>query len=316
MKTDKTVIAAAAAIAATFIAAAMPALALGEEHDAKPAAKAAPAEHVQNIGSVSKMFATTAALQLYEQGKLDIDAPVTDYVPEFTMQDERYKDITVRMLMDHTSGMMGTTYDQSFLYGDNDMGFHDRFLEYLSHDRLKDEPGMFASYCNDGFTLLEHVVEHVSGESFTDYVREHICSPLGMDHTGSPVDMFGRDDHVRVKSDGTDFAADYCMTIGSGGILSTVSDLDRFGSSFFTGNETILSEESKRAMLVPVSREMYESHNGLGWDDAYYEDYDAAGVTVMSKGGATQHQYASLMIAPDEEICISVLMSGENAALP
>ena len=319
MKTDFSMIAAAAAALAVMGMAFIPAGALDIPEEKTPAVTEHK-EYVQNIGSVSKMFGTVAAMQLYEQGKLDIDRPVADYLPEFTMEDERYKDITVRMLMDHTSGLMGTTFSDSFLYDDSDSTFHDSFISLLSRERLKDEPGEFASYCNDGFTLLEHVVERVSGESFTDYVEKHICAPLGMERTGTPCNMFGTEDHVRVQAAGTDFAADYVMTLASGGILSTSEDLNRFGCAFFTGNETMLSDSSKEEMLISVAKDRFEaagnSGNGLGWDDVGYDDYEKAGIRVMSKGGATEHQYAALYVAPDEEISISVLVSGGNGNLP
>ena len=60
------------------------------------------ADQIYGVGSVSKVYVTTAVMQLVEQGKVDLDAPVTDYIDDFRMADERYKDITVRMLMDHT----------------------------------------------------------------------------------------------------------------------------------------------------------------------------------------------------------------------
>ena len=65
-------------------------------------------DYIYCVGSVSKVYATAAVMQLVDEGKVELDAPVTDYVPEFRLADERYKKITVRMLMDHTSGMMGT----------------------------------------------------------------------------------------------------------------------------------------------------------------------------------------------------------------
>ena len=60
-------------------------------------------ENLYGIGSTSKMFTTVAMLRLADQGKVDLDRPVTDYIPEFTMADERYRDITVRMLLNHSS---------------------------------------------------------------------------------------------------------------------------------------------------------------------------------------------------------------------
>ena len=66
-------------------------------------------DYILNIGSVSKMYVTAAVMQLVDQGKVELDAPVTDYIPDFKLADERYKDITVRMLMNHTSGLMGSS---------------------------------------------------------------------------------------------------------------------------------------------------------------------------------------------------------------
>ncbi|MBP3272930.1 MAG: beta-lactamase family protein, partial [Ruminococcus sp.] len=127
----------AAAAAIMMIASAAPSAAWGEESRPESAQTAVQADTVSAIGSVSKMFCTTAALQLQERGLLDIDAPVTEYIPGFTMRDERYKDITVRMLMNHTSGLMGMMYDDMMLYDDVDCGYHDRFLENLKNTRLK-----------------------------------------------------------------------------------------------------------------------------------------------------------------------------------
>ena len=75
-------------------------------------------EYIYCVGSVSKIYSTAAVMRLAEEGKVVLDAPVTDYIPEFRMDDPRYKDITVRMLMDHTSGLMGSTYSGGYLYED------------------------------------------------------------------------------------------------------------------------------------------------------------------------------------------------------
>ncbi|NLE27755.1 MAG: serine hydrolase, partial [Clostridiaceae bacterium] len=68
------------------------------------------------IGSISKMFPTTAIMLLSDQGKLNLDEPVATYLPEFKMADERYKEITVRMLLNHSSGIMGSLYVNSGMY--------------------------------------------------------------------------------------------------------------------------------------------------------------------------------------------------------
>ena len=114
------------------------------------------------IGSVSKIYTTVAVMQLAEDGKLSLDAPVTRYLKDFKMADPRYRDITVRMLLNHSSGLMGSTFDSALLFDDSDPSATDQLLERLSTQRLKADPGAYSVYCNDGFTLAEMVVAQLS----------------------------------------------------------------------------------------------------------------------------------------------------------
>jgi hypothetical protein len=113
-----------------------------------------------NIGSSSKTFDSAAVMRLVDDGKVKLDAPVIRYLPEFKMEDPRYKDITVRMLLDHSSGLPGTTTANNVGYAVNPSFYKDT-LETLSHSHLKAAPGDFAPYCNDGFTLAEMLVARV-----------------------------------------------------------------------------------------------------------------------------------------------------------
>ncbi|MED3353225.1 serine hydrolase, partial [Bacillus thuringiensis] len=99
------------------------------------------------IGSVSKMYATAAVMKLVDEGKVDLDAPVVHYVPDFKMKDERYKRITPRMLLNHSSGLQGSTLSNAFLFNDNDTYAHDVLLRQLSNQSLKADPGALSVYC-------------------------------------------------------------------------------------------------------------------------------------------------------------------------
>lgn len=287
-----------------------------------PAAGAAPApqnktyethDTLSCIGSVSKMFATAAVMQLAEQGKVDLDSPVTNYLPDFRMADPRYRDITVRMLMNHSSGLMGTTAGDFMVFADRQNDSHDTLLRFLQPQRLKADPGDFGAYCNDGFELLELITEAVSGQSFTEYMEAHICKPLDMQQTGTPWNAFETPEQVGCFLNGTPVAVDYCMDLGSGGILSTAPELTRFGSSFFTGDTRLLSERSKKEMQTSSVTDKYEDGFGLGWDQVDYPDYAREGVKVVSKGGDIIGQHASLMVAPDAKISVSVLSAGGSS---
>lgn len=268
-----------------------------------------------NVGSVSKTYVTTAVLQLADRGLVDLDEPVVTYLKNFRLADDRYKDITVRMLMNHSSGLMGSTFGESFLLEDNDMISHDTLLEKLSVQRLKANPGEYSVYCNDGFWVLELLVEEVSGESFTDYIANHIAVPLGLTQTGTPVDMFQKPEMIDIVINENRIGNEYVMDIGSGGIIASASDLCKYGSGYFFNpdgtKKSILSEESKEQMFTSYAKTEYDTPYGLGWDSVAEPEFEKAGVKVVMKGGSTAQQFASLMVAPEEEISVAVLSSGD-----
>ena len=232
-------------------------------------------DELYGIGSVSKIYTTVAIMQLVEDGKVSLDAPVTRYLKDFKMADPRYKDITVRMLLNHSSGLLGTGLSDAMLFGEASTKAHDTLLEKLSTQRLAADPGAFSVYCNDGFSLAELVVEAVSGQSFMDYVDENILAPLDLDRTFAPGGDFDTDDLARIYR-GTDPRAlpqDTLNAIGAGGIYATASDLASFGGAL-TGTE-LLRQSSLDAMAYP------EYSRGL-WPDSGEPDSLAYGL-----GGAT-----------------------------
>lgn len=285
------------------------------------AAKAVSAEHntgdgeyIYCVGSVSKIYSTAAVMQLIDEGKVGLDTPITEYIPDFKMADERYKDITVRMLMDHTSGLMGSTRVNSNLYDDNDTYNHDHLLENLASQRLKAEPGKYAAYCNDGFGLLELIVENVTGMTYTDYVRENISDKIGVTDTGTPIDMYRNEKLVpSFSASGLPLDTSYCVTIGDGGIYATASDAAKFGAAFFTGDDTLISDNSKNAMATRWSSDEYSDDCGLGWDYAEMLRYKQSGVKVVGKGGDVTMDHAFLLTAPDEKISVAVLSNGGSS---
>ena len=272
-------------------------------------------QHIYGIGSVSKMYATTAVMQLVEEGKVELDGPVTDYIPNFRMADERYKDITVRMLMDHTSGIMGSTHTNGMLYLDNNTASHDELLDNLAKQRLKADPGEYACYCNDGFCLLEIIVEEVTDMSFTDYIEKNIVAKTGGESTGTAENLFGNENLVPpVAADNKEYEQFYCMEYGAGGLFSTSSDVANFGAAFFKGDNSLLSETSKEMMATRWSSDEFKDDCGLGWDFVELPGYEEAGVKVMGKGGDVIYEHAMLLVAPEEKISVAVTSNGGSSA--
>ena len=269
------------------------------------------------VGSVSKIYTTVAVMQLAEDGKVDLDAPVTRYLPDFQMADSRYRDITVRMLLNHSSGIMGTGLAGTILFGDADGSAADTLLEDLAGQRLIADPGAYSVYCNDGFTLAELVVEAVSGMDFMDYVRANILEPIGLESTFAPGDDFDTARLAKTYSGtGTDaLPQDSLIAVGAGGLYATASDLAAFGGAL-TGTD-LLSDASLEAMAYPeYSRGIWPEDTldslayGLGWDNVEWYPFCQSGITALAKGGDTLRYHAALVVLPEDDMAAAVVSSG------
>src|SRR6185295_2428813 len=132
-----------------------------------------------HMASVTKTFVATAIMQLIEQGKVDLDAPLTKYLPYFRMNDERYRQIKIRQMLSHTSGIPDVT-DYHWDKPEYDAGALERFVRSFSNQKLIFNPGEKFAYSNAAYEMLGDLIAKVSGESFEDYVQHQILTPLGM----------------------------------------------------------------------------------------------------------------------------------------
>lgn len=132
-----------------------------------------------HMASVTKPFVATSIMQLWEQGKIDLEAPLIKYLPYFRMKDERYKTITIRQMLSHVSGMPDAD-DYEWDKPQYDDGALERYVRSLSNLSLIAAPGTTFRYSNIAFEILGDVIAKVSGETFEDYVKHHILEPLGM----------------------------------------------------------------------------------------------------------------------------------------
>lgn len=279
------------------------------------------------IGSTSKVVTAAAVMMLSDRGLIDLDTPLTTYIPEFEMADARYVQITPRMLLDHSSGIPGGTLNDAMLLGDNDTSNHDQLLKRLKSQRLKADPGEFAVYCNDGFTLAEILVERVSGKTFTQYIDEEMAAPLGIKWFQTPQSK-GVSDHLAPIYDavaGRELPPENANVIGSGGIYATAEDLCRFSEIFMNGRSSekaLLSDRSLKEMednrygreMNPNGRDTTLAF-GLGWDSVDTYPYSGYGVKALVKGGDTNFYHASLTVLPEENISCAVLTSGGNSTI-
>lgn len=293
-----------------------------DEKGQKPLTK----DTMYGIGSTSKMFITVAVMQLVDQKKIDLDTPIVQYIPEFTMKDERYKQITPRMLLNHSSGLNGSSMTNAVLFEDNDTYAYDTLLGQLAGQTLKAAPGAYSVYCNDGFTLAQILIERVSGMDFTSYIHRYITEPLGMANTKTPLDSPNT-----AKMAGLYYPTytgqlpnETFNVIGTGGIYSTAEDLARF-SQIFTGEaEEVLSGKSAAAMaqdefktsLWPDDEDSsFDYGYGLGWDNVNLYPFSEYGMKALTKGGDTLLYHSSLVVLPEQDMAAAVVTSGGSSAI-
>ena len=273
------------------------------------------------VGSTSKMYVTAAVMLLVNMGKLDIDKPLKNYVPDFEMADPRYVKITPRHLMNHSSGIYGSHFKGSFLFEDNNTFAIDNLLRHLKNCTLKYEPGAYMEYCNDGFQLLEILVERVGGLKFNKFLSKYFFEPLGAKNTKTPLDDFDINQMARFLMPAVyDGDLPYEMTnlLGTGGIISTAEDLCLFGQVLM--GKKILSEKSAKMMgekeylngefWVDDAEETNLFAYGLGYDHVNLHPFNKSGVQALVKGGDTMMYHASLIVIPEFDIAAASVSTG------
>lgn len=204
---------------------------------------------VFNIGSLSKTFTALAIMILKEQGKLDVNDSITKYVPNCP----KWKNITLRHLMQHTSGIKSITEVEPFSGNQMKDWKPEEVVAMLKPLKLDFETGTNAQYSNSGCILLSMVIEKASGMKYNEFLWNYIASPLGMKHT-----MFVPDAEIVLKrasgyinAFGRTRNAKYASTLapfGSGGIISCVSDLVKLKDAFRPGK--LLKKESIDEMFA------------------------------------------------------------------
>lgn len=223
-------------------------------------------ETPMRMASVSKSVTAVAILMLAQAGKVSLDASVGTFVPEYTAYGNQ---ITLRQLLSHTSGIPGHVHGDPVLHGDGPIG-DDEFFAKLNAIPLYAVPGTSWDYSNENYYLLAKVVEHVSGQTFADWLNQNVFRPAGM--TSRSYSDTGQANAVvplgyvnRLKSD--PFiqcpAPDWSGEVGAGGIIATPSDMVRFDAAVFGG--LLLDTEHRAEMVHAVADLGQGTGYALGW---------------------------------------------------
>ena len=268
---------------------------------------AATADTVYEIGSVTKSFTSMAVLLLREQGRLSLDDPLGNFLPEVP---DTWKPVTIRQLLSHTAGV--PDYEEVMGYESYRLAMTPaQVYAYVAAKPLDFAPGSKWNYSNTGYYLLSLVIEKVSGEKYIDFVTKHILVPAGMAHTRSSEP----DDLIPHRASGYDYperlrnrdAMQPSATGGAGMLVSTIGDMVRWAAVL--KKQEILKPESYALMftdtlLTDGSRAGY----GFGWFVAPMRDHRA-----IAHSGGTAGFGCNFLYLPDDDVTIIVLTNTGTA---
>lgn len=218
-------------------------------------------ETVFVIGSIAKDFTKLGILLLAQEGLLELSDTIDQY---FDNLPEDKQVITVEQLLDHTAGL-AEYHDVS---GDFDYMSRDEAIETIWNAPLIAEPGTQDAYSNSGYTLLALLIEEISGQDYTEFIRTRIFQPLGLTRTGFWGDSFDNMAYSANEFDTYGVSSEWAFSwslVGNGGLVSTVDDLQRF-------------------ILAVYHNELVESRSAFHLDDPF-----------LGAGGSDQHEYNAVV---------------------
>ncbi|MFJ6676676.1 serine hydrolase domain-containing protein [Actinosynnema sp. NPDC091369] len=271
-----------------------------------PDGDAVTAHTVMAAASVSKSFTALAVVRLAEDGRIRLDDPVRAHLPEFTMADPRAADITVRQLLDQTSGMSDTTHRS---FSGPPVHTLAEAVAAMRDSRPAADPGTRWEYHNPNFQVAARLVEVVAGVPFAEHLRRHVFAPLGMRDSGTadterdlPPSARG---HVKVLGLPVALPEPPAFGNGSGGVLTSAHDLAAW---------LIAQNDEGRGpdgTAVATPRSIAETHTpsavsgsyGLGW----FVGVTPAGARVVDHGGDLFTSTAYQALLPDSGHGIAVM---------
>jgi len=269
----------------------------------------ATAQSVYRLASVTKPMTAMAVLRLVEQGKMDLDAEIQTYVPDYPKQKWP---VTVRHLLAHLGG------GQSGSGLGSERKTVKQVVEAISKVPIETEPGTKFLYTTSGYNLLGAAIENASGKSFEDYLRQQIWAPLDMSDTrmDNPRDIVGNRvrgyELVNGQIKNAEFV-DVSTRFGGGGSDGTVIDLLRLARGLNQGK--VLSKSSVELMYTPVATRdgHFWNYTGGGWDYGLgWFVFPINGRAVVHHDGGQKGTTTDLMRVPSENFAIAFACNLEN----
>lgn len=218
------------------------------------------------LGSITKQFTSMLILQLFEQGKLKLDVPITTYLPDYpkTQGDK----ITIHHLLSHSSGIPNYTSFPTF-FKETSKNYYTpvEFVKQFSNLPLEFDPGEKFAYSNSGYFLLGYIIEKISGKTYEECLQTQILTPLQMINSGfDHSEIITKNRAAAYEKKGTDYVIaqyiDMNLPYAAGSMYSTVEDLYLWDQALYT--EKLLTAKS-RELLFAKHISTGNAFYGYGW---------------------------------------------------
>lgn len=272
-----------------------------------------PADAMFEVGSVAKQFTAAAILQLRDEGKLSLDDEITKYFPDFPTHGNK---VTLRRLLDHTSGIKGITEMREFGALSVTSYPKDSAIALIKRYPFEFPTGEAQIYNNSAFILLGHVIEKASGMSYEDYVEKKIFAPLGMTRSMycNSSEVVERRAHGYIVSPSGVRRAPmnvHTWPYSAGSICSTAPDLVKWMQALHGGK--VLSAKSYTEMITPSKLNdgtplRYSMGLGVGTD--------IRGFRYIGHGGAISGFVSETTWYPDAQLAVVVLINSNGNVNP
>lgn len=254
------------------------------------------------VGSMDKMFTGVAILQLAQAGKVDLQAPLATYLKDYPNAEFASK-VTLHHLLTHTGGA-GDIFEPEYDAKRLELHTLQDYVDLFGKRPLEFEPGAKWEYANYGFILLGRVIEVVSGQSYYDYVQDHVFAPAGMTGTGfepESVAVPGRA-VAYVKGSSSVTPADDLPWRGTsaGGGYSTVEDFNRFATALYDGR--LLDAEHRRQLTQGRA----DMQPGMKYGYGFGVYVDAIPVMVGHNGGAAGMNGDLRIVGDDDAVIVAL----------
>ncbi|MEP7345286.1 MAG: serine hydrolase [Gemmatimonadaceae bacterium] len=285
---------------------------LEDQKDSTPAT----AQTVYRVGSVSKLFTDIAVMQLVEQGKLNLDAPIKTYLPEFTPANGFGGEITLRELMSHRSGLVREPPVGN--YFDDTAPSLASTVASLNTTSLVYAPKTHVKYSNAAIATVGYVLEKVQGEPFASYVKRAVLAPMGLRQSAfepEPSLVSHLADAGMWTYHGRTFAAP-TFQLGmapAGSMYSTMPDLAHFMSILFAGGRGPGGQVLKRASLDSMWAPQFAPAGAKTGYGIGFAVGDLDGERVVRHGGAIYGFATEIAALPGKKLGVAVSISKDGA---